>query len=300
MANPVHSTIAQLLYADLPAIDFARIVAELEAMLSGQSGAPVEIEWDPDDLITFHLPEAQIVLACTEYGPKGRESCLTIAVCPLAGPADRGGHLPVLCSRLVERISQRYSPVSTLWREVAEPVTADFIDRLVDALPSLNPPLPPAMPQGLPPVEAIVDEVASVDRIKNGLPPLRMKTTIMPKAPMESLPPMESDLIPANDRPDLPRLHDDSLIPLRDALYAKGTRRASKEQPLSTQMRLTVHCLNATLILVWAPLGAAVMTYSLLRGENMRLSARLMAVVGTMMALAHTPIGHTVKAMAGV
>ena len=66
----------------------------------------------------------------------------------------------------------------------------------------------------------------------------------------------------------------------------------------STQMRLAAHCMNATLILVWAPLGAAVMTYTVLKGENMRLSARMMAVTGTLFALAHSPVGQTMAAMA--
>lgn len=300
MANPVHSTIAQLLYADLQAFDFARIVAELEAVLSNRCGAPVDIDWDADDLITFDLPESRVVLACTEYGPKGRESCLTIAVCPPSKADERAGYHPILCSRLVERIGRRYTPVSIIWREVAEPVTAEFIDRLVDALPSLNPPHPVEVPQGLPPVEAIVDEVATADRVKNGLAPVGLKPVIVPKAE-EPLPPMATDLIPANDQPDLPRPRDEALIRLRDALYCETPApEAPAEASYSTQMRLAVHCMNATLILVWAPLGAAVMTYSLLRGENMRLSGRLMAVVGTMLALAHTPIGQTVKAMAGV
>ena len=58
--------------------------------------------------------------------------------------------------------------------------------------------------------------------------------------------------------------------------------------------------MNATLIVVWAPLGAAVMTYAILRGEDMRLSGRLMAMTGTLLALAQSPIGHSMKAMAGV
>jgi hypothetical protein len=63
-------------------------------------------------------------------------------------------------------------------------------------------------------------------------------------------------------------------------------------------MRLAAHAMNATLIVVWPPLGAAVMTYSVLRGENMQMSARLMAVAGTFYALAHSPIGQGMVAMA--
>jgi hypothetical protein len=106
-------------------------------------------------------------------------------------------------------------------------------------------------------------------------------------------------LVAANDQPDLPLPHDAELARLRLALYPPEP--VSEEGPqYSTQMRLAAHCLNATLILVWSPLGAAVMTYSILRGEDMRLSARTMAVAGTLFALAHSPLGQTVAVMAGV
>lgn len=101
--------------------------------------------------------------------------------------------------------------------------------------------------------------------------------------------------VAANDQPDLPLPRDLELHNVRRALYPDD----EAGPPYSTQMRLAAHCLNATLILVWAPLGAAIMTYSILRGENMRLSSRVMAVSGTLYALAHSPIGMTVAAMAG-
>lgn len=100
----------------------------------------------------------------------------------------------------------------------------------------------------------------------------------------------------ANDVPHLPRLRDDTLIRLREALYPSNPQDLAAP---STQIRLATHCLNATLILVWLPMGAAVMTYSLLKGEDFRLSSRLIAAAGTILTVAHSPYGSVVRAMAG-
>ena len=101
----------------------------------------------------------------------------------------------------------------------------------------------------------------------------------------------------ANDRPSLPRTPDRELGLLRDALYQAAPEDAAA--PLSTQLRLTAHALNATLILVWAPLGVAAMTYSLVKGEDMKLSARLMVLAGLFATAIEGPIGQHLAAIAG-
>ncbi|MDZ4395146.1 hypothetical protein [Cypionkella sp.] len=101
----------------------------------------------------------------------------------------------------------------------------------------------------------------------------------------------------ANDHPSLPRQPDLELARLRDALYLVEPEDAPA--PMSTQLRLTAHALNATLILVWAPLGAAVMTYSLLKGEDMKLSARLMVLTGLFATALGGPIGQKMVTIIG-
>ncbi len=79
-----------------------------------------------------------------------------------------------------------------------------------------------------------------------------------------------------------------------------GPTRRGRENGLSTPMRLAVHAMNATLILVWLPLGAAAMAYSLVKGEDIRVSGRLMAVTGTFLAFAQSPWTPTIAtAVAG-
>ena len=103
--------------------------------------------------------------------------------------------------------------------------------------------------------------------------------------------------VAAREIPNLPPQRDDTLIRLRAAIYSPDP--VASDVP-STQIRLAAHCFNATLILVWMPLGAAMMTYSILKGEDIRLSSRLIAVVGAVVTLAHSPYGSAVKAIAGV
>jgi hypothetical protein len=45
-------------------------------------------------------------------------------------------------------------------------------------------------------------------------------------------------------------------------------------------MRLAVHAMNATMVVVFLPVGMAAMAHGIVRGEDMRRSAQMMAVLG--------------------
>lgn len=301
MATLGLSTIAQLLFAEETTLDFARIVSELDAVLSRLREGQVTLVWDCDDLVIFDCPDIRIVLAWTEGRQHRFGGCLTVSVGPGLQTLDRGSQPEHegLCSRLVERIQGRFHPVSVLWCQIEGDVDAEVVDEMMAALPELA--------GGLPPVDTILDALSRSDlhramaqgdtrRVK------RLGPHRPPDASPEIGPEIGTDRDPgttlaaANDQPDLPLPRDVELARLRMALYPPND--ADAPAPPSTQMRLAVHCMNATLILVWAPLGAAVMTYSVLRGEDFRLSARMMAVTGTLLALAQSPVGQTMAAVA--
>lgn len=312
------STIAQMLFADGKAIDFARIVSELDSVLTRLRGKEVCITWDCDDLVTFEMPDTRIVLAWAEGGPHRAGGALTVSVGPgstVVGDPSKNEH-DVLCSRLVERILMRFEPSAVLWCQIEGPVDADMIDELTDAVPEIA--------SALPPVESILDTLTKTDlriatrnnenrRIRSlSTPPLSAKpkpakpapeatkpakTAADKKVTLKPNPVKPKPMVAANDRPRLPRTRSAELARVRLALYPP--KEAEPDKPAhSTQMRLAAHAMNATLIVVWPPLGAAMMTYSVLRGENMQMSARLMAVAGTFYALAHSPIGQGMVAMA--
>jgi len=48
--------------------------------------------------------------------------------------------------------------------------------------------------------------------------------------------------------------------------------------------------MNATLMVVALPVGAGLMTYGLLRGENLRLSARAVALIGAAIGVLQSPV----------
>ena len=104
---------------------------------------------------------------------------------------------------------------------------------------------------------------------------------------------------PTNDRPHLPIPRNPELARLRAALYPPETAPAVNAQA-SPQMRLAVHSMNATLIMVALPIGAARMTYSVLRGDNLRLTARTLVATGFASTLLHSPLGQQMVALTGI
>lgn len=113
-------------------------------------------------------------------------------------------------------------------------------------------------------------------------------------APQDAATPTQSAAVPANDSPDLPSPLHEQLARVREALYSQGSDDEAQvlETP-SVQIRLASHAMTATLVVVAFPLGAALTTYSLFRGANIRLSAQAMAVVASALGLWHSvPFTH--------
>lgn len=117
------------------------------------------------------------------------------------------------------------------------------------------------------------------------------------QAPRRILPrpaalPNHLSLVSANIQPDLPPIAVDAdLHRLRAALYAE-------QLPLSLparsgQMRLAIHAMNATLIVVALPVGVALLTYSLLRGDNLRATTGALVATGLANVVLQTsPFAH--------
>ena len=296
--TPVPSTIAQVLFEPSSTLNYARIVAELESVLTKLKPEALTTTWDCDDLVFFDLAETRIGLGFSEFETAPIASCLTVSVGPRHAArvtADAG--FDVLCSRIVERIQTRYLPLAVIWNQTAEEISADLIDRMTENLP--------VMVESLPPIDGLLGPLwraAHAAAAASGV--TRM---ILAEAPA-ALPPSAfaaPDRLPHHPihlRPDVALAANDMApAALRHAPDLARTRAAlfqaeQADAPMSTQMRLAVHCLNATLIMVWMPFGAALMTYTILKGEDMRLTGRIMALTGTFLALAHSPLGHSVAA----
>ena len=97
----------------------------------------------------------------------------------------------------------------------------------------------------------------------------------------------------ANDMPDLPPLQATELDRIRHALYPEDA--PGDTPPLS--QRLTIYAVNTTLMLVALPVGAALMTYNILGGEDLKTTARAAALTGAAIGFAQTMLGHYVLSM---
>lgn len=272
------SIIAELVFVAKPQINFARLVGDLDAVLARFQGPDRHLTWDCEDVAIFDMPGTRIALACNEAPQSGVAASLMISVGPTPLPTQLNARKPLqrkgvsheaLCSKLVERVQARLAPDAVFWHQCATPVTADLIDELSNVLPELS-----HRPDPQHPIFQSVDGHNVEELYARGF---------------------ES----ANDRPQLPAPRNPELARLRVALYPPEPQADIVVPQVSTQMRLAAHTMNATLIMVALPVGAAMLTYSVLRGENMRLTTAAMVATGFASSLLQTPLGHAMLTFAG-
>lgn len=122
----------------------------------------------------------------------------------------------------------------------------------------------------------------------------------LPAAPDEAddaaLDSTATELLAANDLPDLPLPQASELDRIRSALYPDEQAGTATGKPPLAQ-RLTIYTVNTSLMLVALPVGAALMTYNILGGEDFKTTARAVALTGAAIGLAHSVLGQYVMSM---
>lgn len=258
MSDSQKSTIAQLLYKRHPQFNFAKLVGELDTQLDRRPAGHRSMVWDCEDVAIFEIDDTRIIFGHAEASNAGYQTCLTIAV----GPKGDGAPTQVL--------------------SLHQDGTCQLIaERLQERYPTDAIMWHEAMG---PVTSEMIDNLNDTLPWRDDLEQLR-KT---PQATHKTW-----SRVSANDHPPLPDEQQDQLHRVRTALYPET---ATPERP-NTQIRIAAHTLNSTLIIVSLPVGAALLTYSLLRGEDIQLSARAMAVTGTLLGLTQTPLGQQLTAM---
>lgn len=326
-------TIGQLLCASTTQVNFARLVNDLGNVLGRFGDAAPLVTWDCDDIAIFDMPGTRILLGWTDdLGPE-KMGCLSVAVCPSHLPATSGQVLgyEAICVKLIGRVQEKLQPIAVFWHQVEGIITAADIDARVETLPMNVVALPkageadaaplratgtdglaepaaepvaaatatPAEPTeavgAMAPVPAPAMALLSAPDAIRPTDPLAVKAARASARVVRLRPAEKADAAAAG--PVVQPWRDPELAGLRELLLAEDPK-AAPEKP-SAQMRLAVHAMNATLIVVYAPLGAALMTYSILRGEDMRLTARALTLVGGMNLLLGSQLGHSLIALAG-
>lgn len=145
MSGLQNTTIAQLLYAERLPLNILRLVADMDTILARLGADNRKLTWDRDHVALFDMPGRRIALAWANGPSAGLATCLTLSAGPSpemtetaqisTAPISIGHH--ALCSRLVERLRKRSQPIAVLWQQEPGPVTADFLEALLEDLPSL-------------------------------------------------------------------------------------------------------------------------------------------------------------------
>ena len=297
------STIAQFVFDRDPALNLPLLVRELDAAV-GRSGAGARrVTWDCEDLVFVDLDGVRFTLSYTGEPLPGLPSSLMISV----GPGPDRDHFATdrrryedLCHLIADRLRNRFTPRETLWHQVAGPVTADLVDDIFDRLPdfaadaNLHPlarPLTRAAPPGKPfrafpeadpdmPVsfveKALAIKAAKAERARATLS--RVAEVARSVAPAPQRPAQR-----ANQPVTASRSSAQDLDRVRAALYPSQPETPAQD----VRMRLAASTLDVTLMVVYLPMGAAMLTCSMLRGGNVTNSARVMALTCTLLAFSH-------------
>lgn len=302
-------TVAQLVYEPAERPHFAQCIGELHCILAEDSSRDVAFEWAREDMAYFDLASTRLALGW-------HDDSLIVSAGPLADAADDGdeGYI-TLCSQIVEQLHQSQPAAAILWHRVERPMTCALFDQMrhdLPAIPRMNAEPRTEHDEALPTL-VLTDRVDAGTGAASTIHPLPLRgkpaqnaarqRVARARARMKALTSPQIQVSPplsviANDLPDLPPVSEQQHARIRAALTTIDAEPASKR--LSTPLRLSVHAMNATLIFVWAPLGAAAMTYALVEGENVKLSARLTVLAGLFAASFNSSLGQHMAAMAGV
>ena len=273
------SIIAQLVFAADPNINLSNLVRELDTVLQRINCIERHLAWDYDDVAIFDMPGTRIILALINAPRSGVAKSLTVSVGPSVLKWNGFAKLNYanLCTRLVERLQARLHADGIIWHDSQDLVEPDLIDAITAH------PVSSARGKGKShPIFAHVSEL-TIDEI-------------LMRGNRSAGPP---DMKPDNDAPDLPlRHHDAELCRLREALYPAIPATATPQQN-SAQMRLAIYTMNATLIAVSLPVGVAILTHSLIKGDNLRATTGALVGTGLTLTLLQGPLLSQILAIAG-
>ncbi|MBL4927850.1 hypothetical protein [Fuscibacter oryzae] len=265
-------TICQLVCAAETQVNFARLVGDLDSVLSRFASCAVNLTWDCEDIALFDMPGTRILLGWSEGIGLDRLSCLTISVgpSPIAAVAGQFPAHDTMCVQLAERVQRRIPHEAVLWHHIPGIATSETLDELVDALPRLT----------TPNIGEMLNEEAAREAA----------------ADLEITMAEDAKEMQAQPEGEAARWHDPELGRLREALYPCGDDVQQVEQP-SRPLQLAAHAMNASLLAVNAPVAALVMAYGFLKGGDMRFSSRAMTLASLMIAVSNTDLVHSLAAL---
>ena len=267
------TTIGQLIYATLPKLDFAKLVADLEVALAGCEAGKRDLTFHGDRMAMIDAGASRVTVSLADRLDRRGAATLVVTVgyAPLLDGDERLARRRTVLSRLiVERVASRFAPAETVWTESEEEATPEMIERLVEGLAARRAAQ-----------EACRSERA---RARRSLPRHFVEPDDLPRMMAR----LDATIVARRTgRPFAVAAVEGSrpALDLRDLALLEGTSGSGRTS--SAPMRLAAHLIDATLMVVALPVGAAMMVYSLSRGANLNTSARALAISGLGIGVVH-------------
>lgn len=294
-----NSTIAALCYADESSVDFAALTAELGKALWASPDGEFDIQAHYDDFVVFDLATMRISVAYTDLRDEaitGGEvptfaECVVVAVGPGPGGVPPGPDFDdraVLCQGLVDRITAHQPADRLIVRQHTGVFDEEDHDELVEEL---------ALPRGRtlhqspdPMTEELMWELATRAWDRNA----RGRGSVID---------VEEILIEAEE---LPRAtHPAAAADARGAAARRAGTAAEEveddtiwENPEAQPLvhRAAVNSLNAAMLVFALPVGAALLTLSVLGRESLGVSSRVTAVTGAAISFSNSEMAQNLLA----
>lgn len=264
----VRTTIGQLVYRAMPQIDFRRLVADLDSALAGSGAGSLQLVNEREDFALVDVGASRIGVALT--GGLDRKGAAAVIVTVGYGPSRQGDaslarRQSVLARLIADRIAARHAPQETVWTTSDEVAAPKLFERCRGELASrleadLQARAERARARRARSIGGI--EATDVSRLFG-----RFEATLSARRSGLSDPDEVVDVV---------------KVDLKEAVALKDAHRGA-----TARMRLAAHLMDATLMVVALPVGAAMMIYSLSRGADLNYSARAMALSGTGIAFLH-------------
>lgn len=294
MTGIPNSTIAALCYANPTDIDFPALTAEFGKALWANPQGRLDIQTVYDDFVVFDLATMRITIAYSDLmrdaardiAPPAFAAIIVVAVGPGPDGSPPGPEFDdraALCQGLIDKISSHQHVDRLIVREHAGAFDEDAHDVLVEDIAT---PRGQTLREGPDPVtEELMWEMATRawDQANGGA------GDCLDAEVISTEPPKPTHAAAAADRPGAAAQRK-----------AKATRKDKDgeevwdedvdSQPLIH--RAAVNALNATMLVFALPVGAALVTLSVLGRESLGFSSRITALTGSAMGVANSETAH--------
>lgn len=295
--------VATLLYKETMLSEYEDLIEQFDEAFRSRPRASYHHGRPYDDFASFQIDGARVVLAYCDQPAEGSGHgaglVLAVSFGVNAGqPMVLAERREALCRSIAARIAARYPAELTLWSETGGEFGPDEFDGIVRDICRVQLDAPEAeVPEVTPEAEAAPEQEQEPARqpLAARLAAARAKITLRPAAPHDVAPPTFVPPAFANSQPDIPHPMVSEAARIRQALYEAEARKPSAKAPLA--QRLTLYSMNLTLVIVAAPVGAALLTYNALGREDMKLTARAMSLTGVAVACLQTPLGMSLMQM---